>query len=279
MSPAEVAELGDALDSKSSGALPRAGSIPAFGIGLVAAGLHQLANRRRATREVRTAVMTLHVAVLTGGGDCPGLNAVIRAVARRSCDRGERSPRRPRRLARADRGAARAARAARGLGHPAARRDDHRHARARTRTRSTEASSACSRTSAGWGSTRSWPIGGEDTLGVAASLHAEHGVAVVGVPKTIDNDLSATDYTFGFDTARLDRDRGDRPAAHDGRVAQPRHGRRGDGPPHRLDRGRERDRGRRGRDPDTGVPADGRGGVRARSGTATPGGRTSRSSS
>jgi phosphofructokinase-like protein len=44
-------------------------------------------------------------------------------------------------------------------------------------------------------------IGGEDTLGVAARLHAEHDFPVVGVPKTIDNDLSATDYTFGFDTA------------------------------------------------------------------------------
>jgi len=44
-------------------------------------------------------------------------------------------------------------------------------------------------------------IGGEDTLGVAARLYAEHDAPVVGVPKTIDNDLSATDYTFGFDTA------------------------------------------------------------------------------
>jgi 6-phosphofructokinase 1 len=44
-------------------------------------------------------------------------------------------------------------------------------------------------------------IGGEDTLGVAARLHAEEQFPVVGVPKTIDNDLSATDYTFGFDTA------------------------------------------------------------------------------
>src|SRR5438105_9237101 len=44
-------------------------------------------------------------------------------------------------------------------------------------------------------------IGGEDTLGVAARLHSENELAVVGVPKTIDNDLSATDYTFGFDTA------------------------------------------------------------------------------
>lgn len=43
-------------------------------------------------------------------------------------------------------------------------------------------------------------IGGEDTLGVAQQLY-ERGVKVVGVPKTIDNDLSGTDYTFGFDTA------------------------------------------------------------------------------
>jgi 6-phosphofructokinase 1 len=44
-------------------------------------------------------------------------------------------------------------------------------------------------------------IGGEDTLGVAARLYEEHQLPVVGVPKTIDNDLAATDYTFGFDTA------------------------------------------------------------------------------
>jgi ATP-dependent phosphofructokinase / diphosphate-dependent phosphofructokinase len=44
-------------------------------------------------------------------------------------------------------------------------------------------------------------IGGEDTLGVAAKMFEEHDFPVVGVPKTIDNDLAATDYTFGFDTA------------------------------------------------------------------------------
>ena len=44
-------------------------------------------------------------------------------------------------------------------------------------------------------------IGGEDTLGVAARLYDETKAPVVGVPKTIDNDLSGTDYTFGFDTA------------------------------------------------------------------------------
>ncbi len=44
-------------------------------------------------------------------------------------------------------------------------------------------------------------IGGEDTLGVATRLFEEQQFPVVGVPKTIDNDLSGTDYTFGFDTA------------------------------------------------------------------------------
>jgi 6-phosphofructokinase len=43
-------------------------------------------------------------------------------------------------------------------------------------------------------------IGGDDTLSVAQKLH-EKGIDVVGVPKTIDNDLAGTDYTFGFDTA------------------------------------------------------------------------------
>lgn len=44
------------------------------------------------------------------------------------------------------------------------------------------------------------PVGGEDTLGVALKF-AEQGVKLVGIPKTIDNDLDCTDYTFGFDTA------------------------------------------------------------------------------
>ncbi len=44
-------------------------------------------------------------------------------------------------------------------------------------------------------------IGGDDTLGVANRLHDDFGVQVVGCPKTIDNDLSATDTTFGYDTA------------------------------------------------------------------------------
>ncbi|MDQ3925530.1 MAG: ATP-dependent 6-phosphofructokinase [Actinomycetota bacterium] len=44
-------------------------------------------------------------------------------------------------------------------------------------------------------------IGGDDTLGVAKQLHDDFGVQIVGCPKTIDNDLSATDTTFGYDTA------------------------------------------------------------------------------
>ncbi len=44
-------------------------------------------------------------------------------------------------------------------------------------------------------------IGGDDTLGVANRLYKEENIKTIGVPKTIDNDLSATDYTFGFDTA------------------------------------------------------------------------------
>lgn len=44
-------------------------------------------------------------------------------------------------------------------------------------------------------------LGGEDTLGVAAKLYEQHKSPVIGVPKTMDNDLSATDYTFGFDTS------------------------------------------------------------------------------
>jgi ATP-dependent phosphofructokinase / diphosphate-dependent phosphofructokinase len=44
-------------------------------------------------------------------------------------------------------------------------------------------------------------IGGDDTLGVASRLFTEHALPLVGVPKTIDNDLMATDFTFGFDTA------------------------------------------------------------------------------
>jgi phosphofructokinase-like protein len=140
------------------------------------------------------------VGILTGGGDCPGLNAVIRAVTRRSLDRGG--------------DVVGIVGGWRGLVEGEFRPLDRR-----------EISGILPRGGTILGTTRTNPyrvdggvervrehfaaesldalvaIGGEDTLGFAARLYREHEFPVVGVPKTIDNDLSATDYTFGFDTA------------------------------------------------------------------------------
>ncbi|MFN8186275.1 MAG: ATP-dependent 6-phosphofructokinase [Gaiellales bacterium] len=138
--------------------------------------------------------------ILTGGGDCPGLNAVIRAVARRSLDAGHEVVG----IREGWRGLVEGKTTALGPGQISgilarggtilgtSRTNPYKldggidHVLETTRTLGLDAVVA---------------IGGEDTLGVAARLHAEHGYPVVGVPKTIDNDLSATDYTFGFDTA------------------------------------------------------------------------------
>ena len=144
--------------------------------------------------------MAKKVGVLTGGGDCPGLNAVIRAVTRRSLTRGH---------------------AILGIREGWRGLVDGHFAELGPR----EISGILPRGGTILGTTRTNPyktdggvekvlenfraqeldalvaIGGEDTLGVASRLFAEHELPVVGVPKTIDNDLSATDYTFGFDTA------------------------------------------------------------------------------
>jgi 6-phosphofructokinase 1 len=142
----------------------------------------------------------MRVGLLTGGGDCPGLNAVIRAIVRRGLQ-GEHSfvgfrhgwagvlsddaveltleltagilPRGGTIL-----GTSRTNPFASG-------QDGGERVRATLRAREVDALI---------------PIGGEDTLGVALRLHRE-GVPVVGVPKTIDNDLGGTDVTFGFQTA------------------------------------------------------------------------------
>jgi 6-phosphofructokinase 1 len=105
-------------------------------------------------------------------------------------------------------------------------------------------------------------IGGEDTLGVAARLHDEHGVHVVGVPKTIDNDLGATDYTFGFDTAvniameAIDRLHTTADSHHRVLIVEVM-GRHAAGSPSR------RPRRRRQRDPDPGAAVRSRAGLRA----------------
>ena len=67
-------------------------------------------------------------------------------------------------------------------------------------------------------------------------LFDDDGVPVVGVPKTIDNDIGGTEMTFGFDTAVAHRDRRDRPTAHHRRIARPGDGRRGHGSPRRPHR-------------------------------------------
>jgi phosphofructokinase-like protein len=140
------------------------------------------------------------VGVLTGGGDCPGLNAVIRAVGRRSFARrhevvGIRA---------GWRGLVEAkfeplgAREVSGL----LPRGGTILGTSRTNPYRIEGGvDAVRENFAREGLDALVAIGGEDTLGVATRLYAEHAFPVVGVPKTIDNDLSATDYTFGFDTA------------------------------------------------------------------------------
>jgi 6-phosphofructokinase 1 len=140
----------------------------------------------------------MRIGVLTGGGDCPGLNAVIRAVARRSWASGHEV-----------------------IGV----REGWRGMIEQTfqPLGRSEISGILPRGGTIVGTTRTNPykvdggvdavrsafeqldalvaIGGEDTLGVASRLYNDFQAPVVGVPKTIDNDLSGTDYTFGFDTA------------------------------------------------------------------------------
>jgi 6-phosphofructokinase 1 len=142
----------------------------------------------------------MRIGVLTGGGDCPGLNAVIRAVVRKGVT---------------------------AYGHEFVGFRDGWRGPLEGETRPLgiqEVRGILPRGGTILGSSRTNPfkidggvekikvnlgemgidalvaIGGEDTLGVANQLYDE-GVHVVGVPKTIDNDLGATDYTFGFDTA------------------------------------------------------------------------------
>jgi phosphofructokinase-like protein len=142
----------------------------------------------------------MRIGVLTGGGDCPGLNAVIRGVVRKGVAT---------------------------YGHDFVGFRDGWRGPLEGMTRPlgvAEVRGILPRGGTILGSSRTNPfkidggverikgnlaeqgidaliaIGGEDTLGVASKL-TDLGVNVVGVPKTIDNDLSATDYTFGFDTA------------------------------------------------------------------------------
>jgi 6-phosphofructokinase 1 len=142
----------------------------------------------------------MRIGILTGGGDCPGLNAVIRAVVRKAIDSygdhvvGFRDGWRG---VLEDAGHELTIESTRGilprggtiLG--SSRTNPYKRDDGVERVKQTLASRQLDGLIA---------IGGEDTLGVAHRLYGE-GVKVVGVPKTIDNDLGATDVTFGFDTA------------------------------------------------------------------------------
>jgi ATP-dependent phosphofructokinase / diphosphate-dependent phosphofructokinase len=143
----------------------------------------------------------MRIGLLTGGGDCPGLNAVIRAVVRKGIDDyghtilgfrdGWRGPLEndvdPLTIE-STRGIL--PRGGTILGSSRTNpfgRDDGPERIARN-MRELELDGLIA-------------IGGEDTLGAAARLHAEHELPILGIPKTIDNDIGGTDQTFGFDTA------------------------------------------------------------------------------
>jgi 6-phosphofructokinase 1 len=143
----------------------------------------------------------MRVGVLTGGGDCPGLNAVIRGIVRKGVQEygydftgyrdGWRGPLEGD-VTRLDIPAVRGILPRGGTILGSSRTNPLKSADGIRRIRENLAKQQVDALIV---------IGGEDTLGVAARLSGECGIPCVGVPKTIDNDLSATDYTFGFDTA------------------------------------------------------------------------------
>jgi phosphofructokinase-like protein len=140
------------------------------------------------------------IGVLTGGGDCPGLNAVIRAVVRKGINvygheligfrygwAGVLSDDAVQLDQENTRGILHRGGTILGTSRTNPYKEDGGFER-------------ISETLAKRGIDALIPIGGEDTLGVARRL-ADDGIDVVGVPKTIDNDLAGTDFTFGFQTA------------------------------------------------------------------------------
>jgi ATP-dependent phosphofructokinase / diphosphate-dependent phosphofructokinase len=142
----------------------------------------------------------MKIGVLTGGGDCPGLNAVIRAVVRKGSFHYEDS-------------FIGFLEGWRGLLEDKTTELDLSTVggilpRGGTILRTSRTNPAkrpdglqrCAENLKGHGCDALIAIGGDDTLSVAKKLF-DNGVKVVGVPKTIDNDLSGTDFTFGFDTA------------------------------------------------------------------------------
>jgi phosphofructokinase-like protein len=141
----------------------------------------------------------MRIGVLTAGGDCPGLNAAIRAVARSAMDGDDEAVG----IRRGYRGLARSEympldmRTVGGILHLGGtilstssfeplREGAVKEVKQAFIDQELDAVVA---------------IGGEHTMEITRQLHADHGLPLVGVPKTIDNDVGGTDFTFGFDTA------------------------------------------------------------------------------
>ncbi len=142
----------------------------------------------------------MRIGVLSGGGDCPGLNAVIRAIVRKGIDshgdaiigfrdgwRGVLEKDLDELTIESTRGILPRGGTILGTSRTNPIKHDDGVARVREAFAAVELDGLIA-------------IGGEDTLGAANKLH-DDGIAVLGVPKTIDNDLGGTDVTFGFDTA------------------------------------------------------------------------------
>ena len=141
----------------------------------------------------------MKIGVLTGGGDCPGLNAVIRAVVRKSIQNGHEiigikegwRGLLESKFIKLDLESVSGILPRGGTILRSSRTNVYKIEGGETQVIKSMKESNMDALVA---------IGGEDTLGIASKL-AKAGVHVVGVPKTIDNDLNATDFTFGFDTA------------------------------------------------------------------------------
>jgi phosphofructokinase-like protein len=142
----------------------------------------------------------VRIGVLTGGGDCPGLNAVIRAIVRKGIDvygdeligfrdgwRGVLEADHEDLTIESTRGILHRGGTILGTSRTNIYKDEEGPALAAQTFSDLELDGLIA-------------IGGEDTLGAANKLNAD-GTPVLGVPKTIDNDLGGTDVTFGFDTA------------------------------------------------------------------------------
>jgi ATP-dependent phosphofructokinase / diphosphate-dependent phosphofructokinase len=141
----------------------------------------------------------MRIGVLTAGGDCPGLNAAIRAVARSAMQKGD--------------GVVGIRRGYRGLAEgdylplEMARVTGILHQGGTILSTSSFEpirEGAVDKVAAAFeqqGLDAVVAIGGEHTMEITRQLHVERGLPLIGVPKTIDNDVSGTDFTFGFDTA------------------------------------------------------------------------------